>query len=72
MNNNVLRETYSGEMRLRLSRLTHRKVAEMANIEGVSMNSFLNHAIEVYIGQRELMNEKVARGNKFIEASNGR
>lgn len=44
---------YSGKISLRISKSTHKKVALMAAEEDVSINSFLNSAIECYVGKKE-------------------
>lgn len=44
---------YSGKIALRIARSTHKKIAEMAEQEGISINSLLNNAIERYIGEQQ-------------------
>lgn len=41
---------YSGKIALRVSKSTHRKLAEISDIEGISINLLLNNAIEHYLG----------------------
>lgn len=41
---------YSGKIALRISKSTHRRLAEISDIEGISINLLLNNAIENYIG----------------------
>ncbi len=41
---------YSGKISLRIPRTLHRQVAEYAELEGVSINQLLVHAISNYIG----------------------
>ena len=41
---------YSGKIALRVSKSTHRKIAEMSENEGISINLLLNNAIENYLG----------------------
>ena len=42
---------YSGKTVLRMPKSVHRKMSELAEIEGVSLNSLLNDAISQYIGK---------------------
>ncbi len=44
---------YSGKIALRIARSTHKTIAEMAEREGISINSLLNNAIERYIGEQQ-------------------
>lgn len=44
---------YSGKIALRVSRNTHKKIAAMADREGISINLLLNNAIERYIGEQQ-------------------
>lgn len=44
---------YSGKIALRIARSTHKRIAEMAEQEGMSINSLLNNAIERYIGEQQ-------------------
>lgn len=41
---------YSGKIALRISKSTHKRIAEMADAEGISINLLLNNAIENYLG----------------------
>ena len=41
---------YSGKIALRVSKSTHRRIAEMSENEGISINLLLNNAIENYLG----------------------
>lgn len=41
---------YSGKIALRISKSTHRRLAEISDIEGISINLLLNNAIEHYLG----------------------
>lgn len=41
---------YSGKIALRVSKSTHKRLAEISSYEGVSINLLLNNAIENYIG----------------------
>ena len=43
---------YNGKIALRLPRSTHKKVSEMAEIEGVSVNTLLVSAVEHYLGTK--------------------
>lgn len=44
---------YNGRIALRIQKSTHKKVAEAAEREGVSINTFLSNAIECYIGMKK-------------------
>lgn len=44
---------YSGKVALRISRSTHKKIADMADREGISINMLLNNAIERFIGEQK-------------------
>ena len=44
---------YSGKIALRVSKSTHRKLAEKSADEGVSVNMIINNAIEHYLGMSE-------------------
>lgn len=44
---------YAGKIALRVPRSTHKKIAELAENECVSINSLLNSAIEHYLGMKE-------------------
>lgn len=46
-------QQYSGKVALRITRSTHKKIAEMADREGVSINMLLNNAIERFIGEQK-------------------
>lgn len=46
---------YSGKFALRLPRGVHKRAAEMANIEGVSLNQWLVSAIAFYLGVGEAL-----------------
>ena len=53
---------YSGKIALRVSRSTHKRLAEISEIEGISINLLLNNAIENYIGLKSYdmnINEKI-------------
>ena len=41
---------YSGKIALRISKSTHKRLAEISENEGISINLLLNNAIEIYIG----------------------
>ena len=44
---------YNGKIALRIQKSTHKIIAEMAEQEGVSINSLLSNAIEYYLGIRQ-------------------
>ena len=44
---------YSGKIALRTSKTTHRKLTQISNEEGISINMLINNAIESYIGKSE-------------------
>lgn len=43
---------YGGKIALRTSKSTHKKLAEMAELEGTSINQLINSAIDLYLGQK--------------------
>lgn len=45
------KKTYSGKMTLRLSKSTHRRIAELADKDGVSLNQLINNAVCEYLGK---------------------
>ena len=48
---------YSGKMTFRMSKRTHRIAAETAEKEGVSLNQFLNDAVNYYLGERKSISD---------------
>ena len=48
---------YSGKIALRISKSTHKKIAEIAEDEGISINLLLNNAIEYYLGIKNYTTE---------------
>lgn len=44
---------YAGKIALRIPKSTHKKIAELAESEGVSINAILNSAIECYLGMKQ-------------------
>ena len=44
---------YSGKIAFRTSRSTHKRIAEIADREGISINLLINNAIERYIGEQQ-------------------
>lgn len=56
------KDDYSGKIALRIAKSTHRRVAEIAEREGISINSLLNGAIEHYLGIKNIdlrLDEKI-------------
>jgi predicted RNase H-like HicB family nuclease len=51
--------SYSGKVALRLPRGLHKRAAEMASSEGVSLNQWFVSAIGHYLGSRETLNAAV-------------
>lgn len=45
--------SYSGKIALRVSKSTHKKLAEKSADEGVSVNMLINNAVEHYLGMSE-------------------
>lgn len=45
--------TFSGKIALRVGKSTHKKLIDLAELEGISLNSFINNAIENYIGKKQ-------------------
>lgn len=48
---------YSGKIALRISKTTHKVLNDMAEEEGISVNSLINAAIENYIGKKSYEND---------------
>ena len=46
-------QEFSGQVRLRMSRYVHQKAAETAEAEGVSLNTYLNGAVEARLAVRD-------------------
>lgn len=44
---------FSGKIALRVGKSTHKILIDMAELEGISLNSFINNAIENYIGKKQ-------------------
>lgn len=40
------RKSYTGTLNIRISPETHSRLAEMASVEGVSLNAFIKHSLE--------------------------
>ncbi len=47
------KNNYSGKISLRIPKYLHKKLAEQAENEGVSINSYLQTIISLYVGNRE-------------------
>ena len=45
--------SYNGKIALRTSKSNHRRLVELAEEEGVSLNSLINSAIDCYLGKKE-------------------
>lgn len=53
---------YNGKIALRISKSTHKRIAQIAEDEGISINLLLNNAIENYLGIKTYdmnINEKI-------------
>ena len=64
---------YSGALSLRLPKSLHRRAAEMAQMDGTSLNQFLVASIAAHVGAREktaelkdLVDEVVRRRNAYV------
>lgn len=51
---------YSGKFTVRMSKSLHRKVAERADTEQISMNQFITEAIAAYLGGRQNQNKNIS------------
>ncbi len=51
------RSSYSGNIRLRIPKSTHRQVAELADLEGVSMNSMISLLIERSLSENRIAHD---------------
>ena len=63
---------YSGKIALRISKSTHNRVAQIAENEGISINSLINNAIENYIGLKTYdmnLNNKIDALRAVADAS---
>lgn len=58
---------YSGKLALRLPRSLHRQIAELADIEGASINQLLVSAISFYVGETSCGNAFDRELTKFRE-----
>lgn len=65
---------YSGALSLRLPKSLHRRAAEMAQMEGTSLNQFLVASIAAQVGAREkteelkdLIDQVVGRRNAYLQ-----
>ena len=56
--------SYSGRVVLRMPRSTHRRAAEAANADGVSLNTFLVEAVGERLGDQAVQEETAAAGEK--------
>ena len=48
-------QTYSGQLRLRLSKSLHERAAKMATKDGVSLNQYINNALNREVSVEESM-----------------
>ena len=48
-------QTYSGQLRLRLSRSLHERAAKMATKDGVSLNQYINNALNREVSVEETL-----------------
>lgn len=65
---------YSGKIALRISKSTHKRLAEISDNEGISINSLINNAIENYIGLKQYdmnINKKIDDLKEIAESSLG-
>lgn len=44
---------YNGKIALRVAKSTHQKMVQVAEEEGISLNSLINAAVENYLGKKE-------------------
>lgn len=61
---------YSGKIALRISKSTHKKLADISEMEGISVNLLLNNAIENYIGLKSYdygINQKIDELKKIAD-----
>ena len=49
---------YSGKFTIRMSKTLHKTASEMANLDGISLNSFIVEAVSRYCGQQEKLTEE--------------
>jgi predicted RNase H-like HicB family nuclease len=61
-----IEDDYSGKITLRLSKGLHRKVAEIANNQGISLNQYLLEAISAYSSTQVMETEFVNKTFEFI------
>ncbi len=65
---------YSGKIALRISKSTHKRLAEISDNEGISINSLINNAIENYIGLKQYdmnINKKIDDLKEIADSSLG-
>ncbi len=61
-----IEDDYSGKVTLRLSKGLHRKVSDIANNQGISLNQYLNEAISSYSSVQVFENQLVNKTFDFI------
>ncbi len=59
---------YSGTISLRLPKSTHRRAAELAHRDGVSLNQFLVAAIAARVGSEDLMGAMLSRVDERLDS----
>ncbi|MEQ1605033.1 MAG: toxin-antitoxin system HicB family antitoxin [Pyrinomonadaceae bacterium] len=47
-------QTYSGQLRLRLSKSLHERAAKMASQDGISLNQYINNALNREVSVKEI------------------
>ena len=47
------KQTFSGQLRLRLSKSLHERAARMASLDGVSLNQYINNAVNREVSGKE-------------------
>ena len=58
---------------MRVGKTTHHKLLQLAEDEGISLNSIINNAIEYYLGKKSYdieFNEKIEQIKELSESSN--
>ena len=71
--NEYIENNCNGKIALRVGKTTHHKLLQLAEDEGISLNSIINNAIEYYLGKKSYdieFNEKIEQIKELSESSN--
>ena len=60
-------KSYSGNLRIRLPKSLHEKLSKEANMEGISLNSYITHSLSSTFSAKELSKVVVSELRRTIE-----